>query len=223
MGDLKRGLYEAGMCAIQHKIFPKNRRLAGMLQRLKEILLEKSFQYSEEPVFKLAYAGKSQFYFDCKIAVQDPEAMEIIARLIFERIKNLDVAAIGGLEVGAIPISTVVALLSQLEGKPIRSFFVRKEMKGHGIEDLIAGELNPGERTVVVDDVVTTGKSTIQAIQAIKQIGAKVKKVIILVDREQFDGRKNIRQYCEDVEALTTRSEIMDLYKQKNPFNKVAL
>jgi orotate phosphoribosyltransferase len=223
MGDFKTGLYDTGLCAIQHKISPKNQRLAGMLERLKEIILEKSFQYSEEPVFKLAYAGRSNFYFNCKTTVQDPEAIEIIARLIFERIKNLDVSAIGGLEVGAIPISIAVTLLSQQEGKPTKSFFIRKEMKGHGVQDLIAGELKLGERVVVVDDVITTGKSTIQAIEAIEQIGAKVQKVIILVDREESDGKQNIQQYCEDVEALITRSEIMDLYNQKNPFNKLAL
>lgn len=208
---------------IEHILAPRDERFGMMLDRLKEIILEKSFQYSDEPIFNLAHAGKSNFYFDCKTTMLDPEGAEIIARLIFDKIKDLDISAVGGLELGAVPISSIVMLISQQEGKPIKGFVVRKAVKGHGKRAKIEGQIKPGEKVVVVDDVITTGTSTIRAIEAITNIGAEVEKVIVLVDREESNGRQNIQELCPNVESLMKRSEIMALYNKKKEEDRVAV
>jgi len=156
-----------------------------------------------------------RFYFNCKPTMLHPEGKELIGRLIFAKIKHLDVSAIGGLELGAVPISGAVSLISQLEGKPIRELIVRKEKKDHGIPATVEGEFTAADRVVVVDDVITTGGSTIKAIEAMQQVSLQVAKVVVLVDREEMNGRQNIERYCPDVEALITRSEVMALRQQQ--------
>ena len=187
----------------------------SMKNRLLEIILEKSFQYAEEPIFKLVSGGVSNFYFNCKPTMLDPEGKELIGRLIFAKIRDLEVSGIGGLELGSVPISSAVSLISQLEGKPIKEFIVRKEKKDHGIPAKMEGEFTPGENVVVVDDVITTGGSTIKAIETVENLGLKVAKVLVLVDREEMNGRQNIQKLCTEVEALITRSEVMELYKKR--------
>jgi orotate phosphoribosyltransferase len=189
--------------------------MEAMKNRLMEIILEKSFQYAEEPIFKLVSGGVSNFYFNCKPTMLDPEGKELIGRLIFSEIRDLEVSGIGGLELGSVPISSAVSLISQLEGKPIREFIVRKERKDHGIPAKMEGEFAPGEKVVVVDDVITTGGSTIKAIEAVQDLGLTVAKVIVLVDREEMNGRENIQKLCPEVEALIKRSEVMALYNKR--------
>lgn len=191
-----------------------------MKKRLMEMILEKSFQYAEEPIFKLVSGGVSNFYFNCKPTMLDPEGKEIIGRLIFDKIKDLGVTGIGGLELGSVPISSAVSLISQLEGQPIKEFIVRKEKKDHGIPAKMEGEFETGEKVVVVDDVITTGGSTIKAIEAVEKLGLKVEKVMVLVDREELNGRQSIEKYCRDVEPLIKRSEVMELYKERRAFGK---
>ena len=187
----------------------------GMKDRLLEIILEKSFQYSKEPIFKLVSGGVSNFYFNCKPAMLDPEGKELIGRLIFSIIRDLEVTGIGGLELGSVPISSAVSLISQLEGQPIKEFIVRKEKKDHGIPAKVEGEFVAGEKVVVVDDVITTGGSTIKAIEAVQKLGLEVAKVVVLVDREEMNGRQNIAEICPEVEPLIKRTEVMALYKKR--------
>jgi orotate phosphoribosyltransferase len=187
----------------------------SMKDRLMEIILEKSFQYSEEPIFKLVSGGVSNFYFNCKPTMLDPEGKELIGRLIFSTIRALEVAGIGGLELGSVPISSAVSLISQFEGQPLKEFIVRKEKKDHGIPAKVEGEFVAGEKVVVVDDVITTGGSTIKAIEAVQKLGLEVSKVVVLVDREEMNGRQNIERLCPKVEALIERSEVMALYEKR--------
>jgi orotate phosphoribosyltransferase len=189
-------------------------KVKGMKDRLMEIILAKSFQYSEEPTFKLVSGGVSNFYFNCKPTMLDPEGKELIGRLIYSTIRDLDVAGIGGLELGAVPISSAVSLISQLEGHAIKEFIVRKEKKEHGIPAKVEGEFVAGEKVVVVDDVITTGGSTIKAIEAVQKLGLEVAKVVVLVDREEMNGRQSIAKLCPEVEALINRTEVMALYKK---------
>ena len=186
-----------------------------MKNRLMEILLAKSFQYAEEPIFKLVSGGVSNFYFNCKPTMLDPEGKELIGRLIFTKIQHLEIAGIGGLELGSVPISGAVSLISQLEGRPIKEFIVRKEKKDHGMPAKVEGEFVAGDQVVVVDDVITTGGSTIKAIEAVQKLGLKVTKVLVLVDRQELNGKQNIEKFCPDVEPLIQRSEVMALYKRR--------
>lgn len=185
-----------------------------MKERLKEMILSEAFQFSDTPTFKLVHGGKSQFYFNCKRVTLDPEGQHLIGNLIFRSIQNLDVQAIGGLTLGADPIANAVAYTSWVEHKPIQSFVVRKKQKDHGAVNLIEGKVKAGDRVVVVDDVITTGGSTLQAISACRFAELEVVKVVVLVDRQEMNGRENILKEVADVEALFTRDEIMELYRK---------
>ena len=167
---------------------------AEMRKRLIELLIEHAFQYSETPKFKLAYGGISQYYFNCKRVTLDPEGQYLIGNLVFDAVRNLQVQGIGGLTLGADPISNAAAYSSWLRGQPIQSFVVRKVQKDHGIIAPIEGKVVPGDRVVVVDDVVTTGSSTLQAISACRQARLEIVGVVALVDRQEMNGREKHRE-----------------------------
>lgn len=186
-----------------------------MKERLKQLVLEHAFQFSEVPAFKLVHGGLSSFYFNCKRVTLDPEGQYLIGNLAFAAIQDTKVKAIGGLTLGADPIANAVAYTSWLQGTPVQSFVVRKKQKDHGTASLIEGRVERGDRVVVVDDVVTTGGSTLQAIAACRQNGLEVIKVVVLVDRQEMNGRENILKEVPDVEALLTTEEIMDLYRRR--------
>ena len=183
-----------------------------MKERLKEMILREAFQYSDTPSFKLVHGGTSQFYFNCKRVTLDPEGQYLIGNLLFDSIKDLDVRAVGGLTLGADPMANAVAYTSWVEHKPIQSFVVRKKQKDHGAVNLIEGKVKEGDRVVVVDDVITTGASTLQAVSACRFAELEVAKVLVLVDRQEMGGKENIVKEVADVEALFTRDEIMALY-----------
>jgi orotate phosphoribosyltransferase len=186
-----------------------------MRERLKQLILEQAFQFSENAAFKLVSGGVSQFYFNCKKVTLDPEGQYLIGNLIFNSIRDLNVQAIGGLTLGADAIANAVAYTSWVQQSPIQSFVVRKKQKEHGTASLIEGNVRRGDRVVVVDDVITTGGSTLQAIAACRESGLEVVKAVVLVDRLEMSGRENILREVSDVESLVTRDEIMELYRQK--------
>jgi orotate phosphoribosyltransferase len=183
-----------------------------MKHRLAEIILERSFQYRDNPPFTLASGKTSNYYFNCKTTTMDPEGMYLIGNILFEMLADADVSAAGGLTLGADPIANALCLISYQKKKPINSFVVRKDAKNHGTKSGIEGNISPGERVVIIDDVITTGGSTITAIEIAREAGLEVDRVIALVDREE-GGRENIKKYTDRVDAVLTRSEIMNLYK----------
>lgn len=140
--------------------------------------------------FTLSSGKKSDHYWDGKKVTLHPEGAYLVGKAIFDLISHLNVDAIGGLEVGAIPIATAVALVSAQEGKPIPAFIVRKSPKEHGTRNEIAGFVPDGGRVVIVDDVITSGDSIQKAIKAIEQRGCKVVRVITLVDRHEGGSDK---------------------------------
>jgi orotate phosphoribosyltransferase len=183
-----------------------------MKHRLAEIILERSFQYRDNPPFTLASGKTSNYYFNCKTTTMDPEGMYLIGNILFDMLVDGDVSAAGGLTLVADPIANALSLISYQKKKPIKSFVVRKDAKNHGTKSGIEGNIAPGERVAIIDDVITTGRSTITAIEIAREAGLKVDRVIALVDREE-GGRENIKKYIDRVDAVLTRSEIMDLYK----------
>jgi len=174
------------------------------------LLRLKSYKYSDDPLFTLASGRKSPYYFNCKSTYLHPEGMELIGRMIFEVIKGRGIEATGGLELGAIPMSCAVSLISQIEGEPVASFIVRKDKKDHGYISAIEGDVKPGQKVAIVDDVITTGGSTIKAIEAAQAKGLNVVMVIVIVDRQE-GGREKIQEVLPGVEivALTLRDEVM--------------
>lgn len=185
-----------------------------MKNRLAEIVLEMSFQYRDNPPFTLASGKTSNYYFNCKRTTLDPEGMYLIGNILFDMLRNADITAAGGLTLGADPIANALSLISYQKGKPIKSFVVRKDVKNHGTKSAVEGNVAPGEKVVIIDDVITTGGSTITAIGIAQEAGLVVDRVIALVDREE-GGKENIKKYVDHVDTVLTRTDIMDLYTRR--------
>src|SRR4051794_32212774 len=156
-------------------------------------LVRHAYQYSPEKPFLLVSGQYSDEYLDCKLALSQPTAMAALGK-VFLSLIDKPVAAIGGLTMGSDPIAMSTSQESFGSDRPLRWFTVRKEAKGHGQKKLVEGSVNPGESVVVVDDVCTTGGSTVKAIEAAREFGLRVAEVIVLVDREQSDGIANIQR-----------------------------
>ena len=146
--------------------------------------------------FTLASGQKSSVYFDCKRATLDPEGLHLLGRLLLEGIDRLEkedqqrIDAIGGPTIGADPVVGHVAGRSwerheEGGGHPVAAFLVRKAGKDHGTERLIENDIPPGSRVVVFEDVVTTAKSTLEAIEKIEAAGHHIAAIFAVVDREQ--------------------------------------
>jgi len=178
--------------------------------RLREILRRTSLRSRNEPVFRLASGKMSRHYVDCKQALSDPEARLLVGQIILERLGGISLDAVGGMELGAYPIATSVSdAVFRATGAKVSAFVVRKDSKQHGIQGLIAGNVKPGDKTLIVDDVVTAGSSTIGAIAAARQAGLTVERVVVLIDREEDNGRRNIEAQSVSFDALTTLSELL--------------
>ena len=184
-----------------------------MKNRLIELIIEKAFRYSEEPVFKLVSGRMSNYYFDCKAVTLHPEGIYLIGNLLFDLVKDLDVKGIGGLTLGADPIAYSVAYSSYLKARPVETFVVRKTAKPHGTMQWIEGNITKGDNVVIVDDVITTGKSTIEAITRSKEAGLDIVKVIALIDRQE-GGKEAIEAFGYNLESIITREEVMECYKR---------
>ncbi len=185
-----------------------------MKKRLVELIFTKAFRYSEEPVFRLVSGTMSNYYFNCKAVTLHPEGMHLIGNMIFDLIRDSGARGIGGLTLGADPIADAVAYTSYLKGSPVEAFVVRKTAKMHGTMQWIEGNVAAGDKVVIVDDVITTGKSTIEAINRAKEAGLEIVRVIALVDRQE-GGRENIAAAGFQVEAVVTREEVMELYRTR--------
>jgi len=184
-------------------------------ERLGQIIIARSFKYSDNPPFTLASGRMSNFYFNCKPTTLDPEGMNLIGIIVFDMVKGYDITAAGGLTLGADPIANALALISYQKGKPIKSFIVRKDAKAHGTKSAVEGNVAAGEKVIIIDDVITTGGSTITAIEQSRAAGLLVERVITLIDREE-GGRENILKHVAHVESVFTRTEIMALREKSN-------
>jgi orotate phosphoribosyltransferase len=160
-------------------------------EKLADIIYENSFGRGQ---ITLASGRESNFYFDMKPSMLHPEGAYLMAREILEEASKVKAEYIGGLEMGAVPITGAVCLLSRECGQPMRGFFVRKAVKSHGAKRLVEG-ISPsdslsGKRVVVVEDVTTTGVSASRAVAALKEAGANIILVITVVDRQEGAAEK---------------------------------
>lgn len=148
-----------------------------------DLIRELSFRRGE---FILSSGKASSFYLDMKPTMFNPEGCGVLARLIFQRIKPLEPHLVGGLEMGAVPLISPVAMVSFQSGRPISGFFVRQKAKSHGTKKLIeTAEPMTGKRVTIIDDVTTTGGSAMEAVNAVREAGAEVALVLSIVDREE--------------------------------------
>src|SRR6201997_4554596 len=154
--------------------------------RLHDIIRRRSFGRGE---VTLASGRKSDFYFNLKPTMLDPEGAALLAELTFEALREDRLDYVGGLEMGAVPLAGAIAQLSWLKGHPIAAFFVRKKPKEHGarlaIEGLAKDETLQGKRVVIVEDVTTTGGSALKAVESVREAGGQIVLVFTMVDRDE--------------------------------------
>jgi orotate phosphoribosyltransferase len=156
-------------------------------QKLLDIIARRSLRTGQE--FTLASGRRSTVYINLKPTMLDPDGARLIGAAVAERAAALGADFVGGLEMGAVPLVTATAAMSALAGKPVRAVFARKAAKEHGtrsmVEGLAEGESLNGTRVAIVDDVTTTGGSSMKAVAAFRDAGAVVEHAIAVVDREE--------------------------------------
>ncbi|MCI0738249.1 MAG: orotate phosphoribosyltransferase [Gemmataceae bacterium] len=162
--------------------------------RLLKVFKERAVMFGK---FTLASGKESTYYINSKKAIFYSEAVWLLGEALWEQTRDLEIDAAGGLEVGAIPMAAVLAQRFHQAGRKLEGFFVRKKPKEHGSQERIEGVLKPGMRVAVLDDVLTTGGSVLQAVAEIEKAGAQVAAVVCIVDRlegaRQALGQFNFR------------------------------
>jgi len=189
--------------------------MSGARAQLLSLLAQKSFRVGE---FKLSAGGTTDYYVDCRVTTLDAVGARLTGQVFLEEIRarGWAVEAIGGLTLGADPITVAVAVLS--EGR-LSGFLVRKDEKTHGTGQRIEGFCRKDARVVIVDDVCTTGASTLQAIAAARQSGLQVAGVVCLVERTEAGGRASVEQAAAPAPfvALFTADDIRAEYRRQHP------
>ena len=175
--------------------------------RLLSILAERSARRGQ---FTLASGRQFTLYIDARLTTMSPEGLSLIGPLALAALRDVDwrVQAVGGLTLGADPISYAIAYASADSSLPLRAFTVRKEAKAHGTGRLIEGPFREGDRVAVIEDVITTGGSALRAVEAIRAAGGTVAGVLALVDREE-GGRDALVSAGLPVVALARASDIV--------------
>jgi orotate phosphoribosyltransferase len=159
--------------------------------RLRDLFRERALQFGQ---FTLASGKQSSYYVNSKKVLFHAEAITRLGERLAEAVADLDFQAIGGLEVGAIPMATAALTALHRHGRAIEGFFVRKQAKEHGAKERLEGIVNAGDRVVVIDDVLTTGGSVLQAIEVLEAKGATVVRVVCICDRLQ-GAREALAKY----------------------------
>jgi orotate phosphoribosyltransferase len=180
---------------------------AAQRARLVEIIRHRSYGTGVE--IKLASGRTSNFYFNLKPTMLDPEGAYLIGALMCAEIAPGEADMVGGLEMGAVPIAAAVAAVSFTQGRPLPAFFVRKRAKEHGtqslVEGLVKGDTIAGKRVVIVEDVTTTGGSSLKAVQAVRAEGGTVARVICVVDRLEGAAETFAREGIRFTPLLTVQ------------------
>jgi orotate phosphoribosyltransferase len=159
--------------------------------------------------FRLASGRESDFYVDVKQTVFTSTGSELVGRALCSRLEPAAITSVGGMAVGAIPLVSAALSEAARRGYPLEGFFVRKEVKDHGTSAKLDGRFDAGARIALVEDVVTTGESTLRAVDAVEGAGGTVAQIVVVVDREENDGMARLRARVADVQALLTRTEII--------------
>src|SRR3954469_14129841 len=180
-------------------------------EHLVRLLAERSARRGS---FTLASGRQSSLYIDARLTTMSPEGQQLIGRVGPDAIRSAawDADAVGGLTLGADPIAYAICHASAASARPLRSFTVRKEAKAHGTGKQVEGPVAPGDRVIVVEDVITTGQSATKAVEALRHFGATPIAILALVDREE-GGREQLESLGLPVQSLATASEIVPLIR----------
>jgi orotate phosphoribosyltransferase len=184
------------------------RRQTDMQQREKllKLLVEKSLKKGE---FTLVSGAKSSYYINGKLCSLDSRGSYLIARILLAMISDDVPDAIGGLSLGADPIVGAMLALAGMEDLELKGFMVRKEQKGHGTKSLVEGPVAAGDRVVIIEDVITTGGSSLKAIRAVEDLGCEVARVIAIVDRKQ-GASENLKREGYRFESIFQVDELLN-------------
>jgi orotate phosphoribosyltransferase len=175
-----------------------------------------SFKWDRNKGFKLASGEISPFYVDCRALMAHPEARRLVAQLAYEAITDVEFDCVGGLELGAIPIAVTISDFACVASRRRlwRTFVVRKQPKDHGLGKLIEGSIRPGDRALVVDDVLTSGGSLLKSIGAAREAGLRVDHVLVIVDRQEQDGKARVEREQVQLISLLTIQDLMSTTKK---------
>jgi orotate phosphoribosyltransferase len=184
----------------------------GKFDLAKAVLETGSFHWKAVPGFTLASGRVSEYYVNCKQLLSHPKYRRILAELIAQHLKGWDVQAIGGMEIGAIPIVTAVSdYVYDRTGRELRTFVVRKKPKDHGMKHAVEGAFQAGDRVLVLDDVLTTGQATIDAITQARAAGLDVCQALVIVDRQEDNGRQRVEALGVPLTSLLTLQDLKEL------------
>lgn len=170
-------------------------------KQLLGLLAERSFQHG---TFQLASGATSNYYIDGRTSEVFSRSARLIGEVIYERTKDLTFDALGGLAVGAVPLTTAAVIAYDLRGRVMEGFWVRDKVKTHGTRKLIEGGLKENSRVVIIDDVITSGGSSLKAIEAVREIGCEVVMVLALVDRLSGAGELFRANGIDNYQAIFT-------------------
>jgi len=173
---------------------------------LVKLLAELSYR---KGTFRLASGRESDFYVDVKQTVFRAEGARAIGELLCDRIEAADIHLVGGMALGAIPLVSATLSAAAARGYRLDGFFVRKDVKDHGTSQKLDGRFHGDDRIALVEDVVTTGASTLAAIEAVAAAGGRVVLIVTVVDREEQDGVLALERAGATVQSLATKSEIV--------------
>lgn len=175
---------------------------------LAQLLLQKSYREGD---FLLASGKRSSWYFDCRVTALSAEGSWLIGNLFNDILQDFDIAGVGGMTMGADPLVSATTVVSHIRRRPLSGLLVRKEAKGHGTGQFVEGLANfsQGQSVAVLEDVVTTGGSLLQACRRIEDAGLKVATVCAILDREE-GGRENLAANGFTLLSLFTRGELLE-------------
>lgn len=188
---------------------PQGARLSHR-ERLIKLIRDQALEFGD---FTLASGKQASFYLDCRKVTMDAIGASTIADAMIEALDHDWPEAVGGMAVGAVPITAAILTRAGEENRPLKGFFVRKEAKQHGQGRRIEGPVQPGQRVVIVEDVVTTGGSSIAAIEYCREYGLVVERVLTIVDRLAGGAERFAEHGCQLMSLMT----IEDLGIQAEP------
>jgi len=171
----------------------------------------RSFKWDPQKGFVLASGQTSPFYVDCRSLMAYPSARRLVGALAHEALAGIEIDCLGGLEIGAISIATTISDFAYrvTPNKDWRTFVVRKQAKDHGLGKLIEGAVKPGDRVLIVDDVLTSGGSLLKAVAAAREAGLIVNQALVIVDRKEQQGRARVEQEGLSLISLLTIEDLM--------------
>lgn len=176
-----------------------------------------SFKWDRDKGFKLASGEISPFYVDCRALMAHPEARRLVAQLAYEALTDIEFDCLGGLELGAISIAVTISDFACAASRQRlwRTFVVRKQPKDHGLGKAIEGAIRPGDRALIVDDVLTSGGSLLKAMGAARDAGIQVDHALVIVDRQEQDGKARVEREKIQLISLLTIQDLMNTRKER--------